>query len=205
MRSRRSPVVLFSLFLSLAGFVAQAAAQQCNQGPTKGQAKFCDGYYALCIKAKCTPTAPGSNQADCVCQVEQGWSMGPAPCTDPGRKLTSPPAAGTELMSTYSNLFNTSEHTLTCLDPKTQWAWCYGAPCKVDEKNPSTAICRCPICTSAASTLGGSCTRANCRELWSAATPKDDKFANNFYYEFLTTTKKDPQAPPPATRCVTKP
>lgn len=202
MRSRRGPVVLFSLSLLLAGLVAQAAAQQCG---LTGEPKFCDGYYALCIKALCKATPPGSKQAECVCKVEQGWSMGPAPCTDPGRSLTSPPAAGTQLMSTYSNLFNISEHTLTCADLKTQWAWCYGAPCTVDAKDPSIATCQCPICTGPASTLGGNCTRARCKEIWSAATPKDDKHANNLYYDFLTKTKKDPQAPPPATRCVTKP
>ena len=185
-------------FLCLAAAVAQAAPPQCNESIGPGFATFCEGYYALCIKARCKPAAQGSNQAECACAVEQGWSMGPEKCSDPGRNQTTPPAANATLMSTYSNLFNTSEKTLTCA-PDTRWAWCYGAPCRVDAKDPSKATCRCPVCTSAASTLGGDCKHVNCKEIWSAATPKNDAFANNHYYKYLT--GKGVQVPPAATAC----
>jgi hypothetical protein len=194
----RSRCGLVLALLCFAAAVAQAAPQ-CNESIGPGYATFCDGYYALCIKARCKPAAHGSNEAECACAVEQGWSMGPAPCSAPGRKLTTPPPANALLMSTYSNLFNTSEKTLTCAAPDTQWAWCYGADCTVDAKDPSKAVCRCPVCTGAASTLGGNCKHVDCKEIWSAATPKNDAFANTHYYKYLT--RQGVQVPPPATAC----
>lgn len=45
---------------------------------------FCEGTYALCIKAPCVPVANASGivtSVVCSCVVEQGVSMGPAPCS----------------------------------------------------------------------------------------------------------------------------
>ena len=53
-------------------------------GAMHDQANFCDGTYALCIKAPCAaiPTLDRlgnyvSDHALCVCDVVKGWSMGP--------------------------------------------------------------------------------------------------------------------------------
>lgn len=175
----------------------QVTRPQCNAQLTPADAVFCDGYYALCIKALCKTPAKGTFVTECHCDVVQGWSMGPAACTVAGRSQTTPPAPGGAIMSTYSNYYNTSEKTLTCGD-STRWAWCYGAPCKVGTDG-KTATCLCPICASAASTLGGNCKRSNCDQIWSAATPKNDVIANELYYHYLT--NKGISVPGPATYC----
>jgi hypothetical protein len=170
---------------------------QCNAKLGAGDAVFCDGYYALCIKALCRPT-PGQDKAECVCTVEQGWSMGPAPCSAVGRSQAKP-APGGPIMSTYSNYFNPKDQTLTCSSDTTKWAWCFGAPCKVDGPKGATATCICPICTGQASTLGGRCVQSNCNKIWSAATPTNDQFANTYFYEHLK--KQGVEVPPPAAAC----
>ena len=59
------------------------------------QSQFCDGTYALCIKAKCSPIPSmerlGNYSVDkalCVCDVVKGINMGPGSCED--RALRSP-------------------------------------------------------------------------------------------------------------------
>ena len=138
----------------------------------QNQANFCEGTYALCIKAPCSgiPTLDrlGNyviDRALCACDVVEGVSMGPGSCEDrepvtqQGRKY---------LISTYSNRYNDTNRTLTCENPKTVWAWCYGAPCVVDEKDPGKATCTCPVMQSPMSTLGGNCRQDACEGIWSA-------------------------------------
>jgi hypothetical protein len=204
----RSRCGLLLLVLCLAAATAQAQGEpsQCTKAIGKGEATFCDGYYALCIKAKCKPATAGPNkstEADCQCVVEKGWSMGPAPCTDPTRSQTTPPAGNTALMSTYSNRFNKTDKTLVCAATDQQWAWCYGAPCTVDPSDPKQVICRCPVCSGKAYTLGGDCKPPGeaCRELWSGATPLNDKFANQYFYDHQTA--KGYPALKPAAMCIT--
>jgi hypothetical protein len=173
---------------------------QCGVQMSTADATFCEGYYALCIKALCRSTKDPA-KAECRCTVEQGWSMGPAPCSAVGRSMPKP-EPGLPLMSTYSNYFNTKDQTLSC-PSNTQWAWCYGAPCKVDGPNRATATCICPICTSESSTLGGKCVQASCSKIWSAATPENDKIANGYF--FAEMKKKGVDVPLPATACPNEP
>jgi hypothetical protein len=169
---------------------------QCNTAMTASDAVFCEGYYALCIKALCRPTADPT-KVECACNVEQGWSMGPAQCSAVGRSANKPLPGG-PIMSTYSNAFDVKEQTLTCSSDSTQWAWCYGAPCKVGAKGAG-ATCLCPVCTGAASTLGGNCNQANCAKVWSAATPANDKAASALFFEHMK--KQGVTVPPPAAAC----
>ena len=168
------------------------------------QTTFCEGTYALCIKAPCTPipTQPrlvnyATDHALCSCNVVRGWSMGPGECED-----RAPVTQGgrTYLISTYSNRYNKEEKTLSC-GKETQWAWCYGAPCVVDEKDPTKAVCTCPVMTGRAQTLGGGCQSDACERIWSAATPAGDAFASNHFYN--TMQKEHPKVPanPPAEAC----
>lgn len=182
--------------------IPSLARAQADTSITAGNAIFCHGYYALCIKAPCRAATAGGGTVLCSCIVEHGWSMGPAKCTDAGRKQPKPPQPGVSLMSTYSNYFNTCDQTLSC-GSDTKWAWCYGAPCTVDAKDPSRATCTCPVRTSAAKTLGGGCYQPACSAIWSAATPAADAFANRYYYEYLT--KKGVTVPPPAVACPASP
>lgn len=198
MRPMRAGACVLLLSCLTAG-AALAAGPNCESKMGASDAIFCNGTYALCIKAPCTPVAGDATKVSCSCVVEQGWSMGPAACTDAGRSQPYPPPSGTAVMSTYSNLFNTTEHTLTCPSSDTRWAWCFGAPCTVDANDPKRATCLCPVCTSAASTLGGSCHPEACKAIYSAATPINDFFANKLYYDYLK--HQGIAVPPPATSC----
>ncbi len=178
----------------------------------ENQAVFCEGRYALCIKAPCVavPTLDrlGNytvNHAVCSCEVETGLSMGPGQCEDrrPVRQ-----DGRTFMISTYSNRFNTMNNTLrntlTC-PADTTWAWCYGAPCVVDDRDPTKASCTCPLQSSAMQTLGGDCNQNSCKSIYSAATISGDAFANNHFYN---TAKKDyPNYPAnmPAQLCTAPP
>jgi hypothetical protein len=195
------------ILLLAAVFAASPCVAQQATPSALDQAIFCEGTYALCIKAPCSPIPTlerlanyGVEHALCVCDVVKGWSMGPGACED-----RSPVKAHgrTFLISTYSNLYNDKQKTLACNDPKTLWAWCYGAPCVVDEKDPKKAVCTCPVEQSPARTLGGNCQQDACSSIWSAATVAGDAFANKHYYDYMT--KNHPEVPvnQPAPQCTT--
>jgi len=169
------------------------------------QAVFCKEKYALCIKAPCLPIVTRGqdgkytvSQANCTCAVESGWSMGPGSCDD--RKPVTRDGR-TYLVSTYSNLFNTTNKTLTCDKPDTPWAVCYGAPCTIDPKDPNKAVCTCPLSTGKMKTLGGDCRKTACTSLWSAATFAEYDFSNKHFYEYMKEHKLLPPPNPPATEC----
>jgi hypothetical protein len=207
--------IAVSLLLAAAVAVPSAFAQSGGGGGAeelleqlRNQDVFCDGTYALCIKAPCSaiPTIDrlGNYAVDyalCSCDLVQGWSMGPGACTDrtPVKKPLKKNGR-TYLISTYSNSFNSSEKTLSC-PSDTLWAWCYGAPCVVDEKAPNKAVCTCPVQQGAAKTLGGNCQQSACSGIWSAATPAGDAFANQHYQSYMQ--KNQPSVPvnPPAAAC----
>lgn len=164
----------------------------------KGNAIMCEGTYALCIKAQCESDVSANNQVRCKCLVVDGWSMGPNSCMDRTNNLTS----------TYSNLLNARSKILSCPQP-IAWAWCYGASCEKDPKDPSgkTAICRCPVVNSQAVIL---VTESECSdssvcsptEMWSAAAPGESKFANEYFYWWMT--KNERKAEKPAAECATQ-
>jgi hypothetical protein len=191
--------LLFAALISATALVCEAHGQTTSPDVAiKRPAVFCQGTYALCIRARCTPASSG-DYVDCGCVVEQGWSMGPGSCES--RKDAA--QNGTPI-STYSNLFNNVDKTLTCANPQTKWAWCYGAPCTVDPHDPKTATCTCPVKTSPMRTLGGSCDHGNCSQMWSAATPNDDAFANQHFYHYMKEHHPKYPTNPPALACFNK-
>ncbi len=168
---------------------------------------FCNQTYALCTKAPCSPIVTHKKdgtysieQADCVCDVMPGWSMGSGACDKRAPETVN---GRTFLTSTYSNFFNTTSLALSCPSTSQMWAWCYGSPCVVDEKNPSKAVCTCPINISPSTTLGGECRQEACNSIWSAATPQNDTNANNNFYNYLTEHNLQPPPNPPAKACPT--
>lgn len=195
--------------------VAQAPAETPPAGGSDGtdgtvafQSTFCDGTYALCIKAPCSPIPTLDRignyyveHALCECNVVQGWSMGPGSCPD---RAPMEQNGRTFLISTYSNLYNAEEKTLACGEGTT-WAWCYGAPCVVDELDPSKATCTCPVETGPGSTLGGDCHAGACNGIWSAATPAGDAFANRHYFEWMKRNQPGVPVNPPAAACTAPP
>jgi|SRR5882724_2375252 len=188
----------FAAFAAFAAFPTVALAAPPGTPPTfGGNATFCNGPYALCIKAYCPtpngmPTAGGT--IDCVCDIINGWSMGPDSCDN--RK--------TNLVSTYSNLYNPGHKTISCAST-TLWAWCYGSPCKPDPKNPKKAICTCPVLESEAVILvpEKACSSPACSKVWSAATPQESKFANDYFWKVGKEKGGDPN--PPAGSCSATP
>ncbi|MCF8478062.1 MAG: hypothetical protein K9G60_13620 [Pseudolabrys sp.] len=194
--------IIFAVALTLLPSFARAAS---NADATLEQiqrpAVFCDGTYALCIKAPCVPVAgPGGTitSAVCSCDVVKGWSMGPGSC--PSRQPLRH-GSTTHLISTYSNRYNKTETTLTCENSSTVWAWCYGAPCIVNDRDPSKASCNCPVQTSPMRTLGGDCQTDRCDYIWSAATLAADAFANKHFYSYMQKNQPNYPANPPAALC----
>ena len=185
----------------LAAALLPLAANAAPKSGSPGVAVFCEGTYALCIKAPCAPVlnVDGSvTKAVCSCVVEQGISMGPASCA---ARIPRKHGSTTHMISTYSNKFNNEEQNLTCKNTGQQWANCYGAACISDSKDPTRAHCTCPVRTSDMVTLGGKCNQSSCNEMWSAARPAENAYANNHFY--TTVKNKFPNAPvnPPAKVC----
>lgn len=104
-------------------------------------------------------------------------------------------------MSTYSNYFNIEEQTLTCNKSNQKWANCYGAPCVSDATDPARAHCNCPVWTGEMLTLGGKCAKDSCNAMWSAATPKQNAFANNHFYNYVKDNYPSYPTKPPAKVC----
>lgn len=207
---------LFTALLAAATLAAAPAFAAQEGGGAADQARglaeqavFCDGTYALCIKAPCSPIPTLERQVNyavdralCSCDVVTGWSMGPGACED---RRPIEQGGRTYLISTYSNLYNDEEMTLHCNSADTVWAWCYGAPCVIDEKDPAKAVCTCPIDTGPARTLGGNCRQGACDLIWSAATPAGDLFANRHYYQWMQENHPNVPVNGPAPRCPAEP
>jgi hypothetical protein len=160
----------------------------------QGPATMCNGRYALCIKAPCEKTPDANNNVRCSCAIEDGWSMGPNTCEERAKSLTS----------TYSNAFNGGSRTTACPQP-INWAWCYGASCEKDNRDPkrNMAVCTCPVKNSLAVILitETKCPEASkvCSEMWSAAYPAESTFANNYFAWWMN--DHGMKSMPPAETC----
>lgn len=158
-----------------------AAAAPVKPAEFQSPATMCNGRFALCIKAPCGSTADANHNYPCTCILQDGWNMGPNSCDERAKQLTS----------TYSNAFNANSQTVSC-PSSTNWAWCYGAKCEKDPTDPTgkRVVCRCPVKTSTALVLVNEtkCTDAKgiCATVWSAATPAESKFANDYYAYWMT-------------------
>jgi hypothetical protein len=183
--------------LLLAIALSASAAEPKKPADFKGAATMCNGTYALCIKAPCLKERDANNLFPCECVLQTGWNMGPNSCDERDQKLTS----------TYSNNFNDGSRTVSCAAP-TDWAWCYGAMCAPDPKDPTKlAICKCPVITSDTVILmkQDRCPDKSsiCRMLWSGALPTESKFANAYYAWWMTSHGYETE--PPAKACPVPP
>lgn len=185
---------MLSFLLVAACLGSPAAAQTATPlDYARNQSVFCQGTYALCIKAPCSPIPTidrlgnyDYDRVSCTCEIENGWSMGPGQCDD---RLPVKAGRFVYMISTYSNLFNKTNATLSCENEQTTWAWCYGAPCVADahaaDQGHGEVTCTCPIEHSKMQTLGGNCEKRNCDSLWSAAKPGADDEANRHFAEYM--------------------
>ena len=184
------------LVVSLSFAAAAEAADPASQRLDAKGLNMCEGKYAICDAALCTPLAaqqgrPGSKSvqpttAVCTCEVKVGPNLGPGPCEN--RNPNGP--NGERIMSTYSyalkNLY------LPCPEGGARTV-CFGYPCIVDQKDPSRAHCTCPIYynSKAFKTQGGNCNPASCsNELWQGGTPAEYKLINDIF------TKATGEQPP---------
>lgn len=169
---RRKLTEAVGLVMVVALAVACQAVYDCRE---PHQRVVCEGRYAFCAEAPCTPIPTLDPQtgkietktALCECRVANGPSLGDLSCI-----ARAPQGEGRYLVSTFS-FDETATHPLMSCPSGTPWASCYDQPCLLDAKDHSKAQCICPIRTDGEyQTLGGSCERTKCGStLWSAATP----------------------------------
>jgi hypothetical protein len=129
-------------------------------------AYLCNQTYALCTTAPCEVSKTDPTIAECRCVVQNGYSIGSAPCNERAQ-------SGSKLISTFSTQnVTTGFYTMSCPDGA-PWANCYNMVCTIDSLNPAQALCQCPIVkTGEFFTLGGGCDTSTCTSvIWSAATP----------------------------------
>lgn len=172
---------------------AHAAASPAQQPPLT-KPTLCNGVYALCISAPCTPIPTYNQQtgqieattALCECQVVTGPSLGNLSCANRQPQGTG----GRYIVSTYSFAQLRTKPLLSC-PSGTPWTFCYDQPCVIDPKQPDHATCTCPVRTSGAYvTEGGGCDTAQCAAtIWSAATPQADAGASKELAKLLKLPK----------------
>lgn len=187
-KSRRTWAVV-SLALCCAGPVLAADKDKAGAHPGHGLV-MCEGTYALCDAAPCTPipeqgALPGSKPAAkpkhalCECVVETGKNLGPGPCAN--RQPITGSNGGEYILSTYS--FALPDKYLECPAGGARTV-CFGYPCLVDKADPKHAHCTCPIKydSKAFWTQGGSCDKAACTNgLWQGGTPNDYALINKIF------------------------
>jgi hypothetical protein len=172
----RSKVVLAALLLTAGALLGSCRRPAFLGGEPEGpKPTLCEGKYALCTSAACTPIPtldPKSgkivvNRALCECEVANGPSLGDQACA-----ARAPQENGRFLVSAYSFGETAIRPAMTC-PTGTSWAYCFDQPCVVDSKDTSKAQCTCQVRTSSEYvTLGGNCDKTKCSAtLWSAATP----------------------------------
>ena len=181
------------------------AAPGATPGAKEPAQTFCQGTYALCIEAACSPIPTrnsfgklATDHALCACDVISGWSMGPTPCAERAERVQG---TKTFLTSAFSNLYSARSRVLSCPSLSQEWAYCYGAPCAVDPSDPKKTLCSCLVKTGPAKILGGHCRPDACSQLWVGATPAADEFAGPYFYETLRKEHPEVAVNPPAKAC----
>ena len=106
-----------------------------SSGAVAGAYQICKSTYALCTTAKCDAAKPGSDTAECKCEVRTGFSVGSSPCE--AVKQTS---AGKQVRSRYFPIKSYAH----CANNR-PWANCYDKECIVDKDDPTKATCTCSV------------------------------------------------------------
>lgn len=98
-----------------------------------GDYTLCEGLYALCTTAKCSPVDGKEGTVACSCEVKTGYSAGRDNC-----KRTDDTRAGAIIQSRYYPV-----KSLSICDNDRQWADCLGKRCTIDKNDPTKATCFC--------------------------------------------------------------
>lgn len=94
---------------------------------------FCQGKYALCTTALCTPVPGKEGIVSCACAVKSGYSAGRANCA-----AARQTAKGEYVQSRYYPV-----KSLAVCNNDRPWANCLGKACFVDKNDPTKATCSC--------------------------------------------------------------
>ncbi len=94
----------------------------------------CEGTFALCTTAKCTPVPGREGTVSCGCEVKTGYSAGHESC-EKAKEVD----AG-QLMSRYYPI----KYHVNCSNSR-PWANCLDKLCTEDKNNPSKATCACSL------------------------------------------------------------
>lgn len=138
---------------------------------------FCEGTYALCTTALCTPVPGKEGEVRCACEVKTGYSAGHKSCKS---------AKGAYVQSRYYPV-----KSLAVCNNDRSWANCLGKPCTVDKNDPTKATCACTTVKDQGAyvIVGDSFTPKTCTTgIISSATLADNKSIT----EFLKGTKLAP-------------
>jgi len=149
---------------------------------------ICKGMYAICASAPCNPIPGHIKKALCQCKVVSGSSFGQTSCNY--RKPTKIAYNLTQIISTYSFADAEKNPVMAC-PTGTPWTNCLDAKCIIDPKEPSKAVCTCPIVTTGKYvTYGGKCSTPTCKNtIWSGATQQSFEKANQILMHALKITK----------------
>lgn len=132
------------------------------------QAIICEQEYVLCTSAPCIPDPRHEHFAICSCDVENGLSIGYKSCAQRTRKEKAFKIK--QLVSTFSFKQFTTKKAMTC-SKGMPWTDCVDAPCTVDPRNITKAICSCKIRHDQSFvTFGGKCNVDTCANaFWSGS------------------------------------
>lgn len=185
-----SPVSTTIIAIALAAMFSVASPGQA-QRPERYV--MCEGKYALCDLATCSPISKqGDDQAGsksvqpthaiCTCDVKQGQNMGPGPCEnrvgpEPGQLLSTYSLANSKAKDGSWKKYQLCEPGGS--ETPTSHTTCYGYPCR--EMGNGQAECTCPIFYDQAFvTLKGDCAdpSACTQGLLQGGTPTDSVALN---------------------------
>ena len=151
-----------------------------------GKPNVCEGQFALCTTAKCSPIAGQKGLALCHCSVQNAYSAGYKSC----QKVTSTTADFQLIQSRYYPI----QSYVTCSNDHA-WANCLDSPCVVDSNDPTRALCTCPIVQNKGDyvIVSDSCDKSGCDSgLYSSALVTDSKKMA----DYLTDQKNLPNISP---------
>ncbi|MBS0607294.1 MAG: hypothetical protein JSR57_10120 [Verrucomicrobia bacterium] len=146
---------------------------------------LCKHTYALCTSALCVPQPGDPTKAICFCDVEEGASMGTAPCNE--LQPTTDDKGIMTVYSTYSfKQYSEGKQGMQC-PAGTPWTWCLNKKCTVDPTDANKAICTCDVVrTEDWMTLGGNCDTSTCATgYWSGVTMSTYNDGNVFLMKAL--------------------
>src|SRR5262245_61168657 len=121
--------------LALSLILGGAAAAQ----TAKPSFQYCEGLFALCTIARCSPPPQGSpigTEVTCECTVGYGYSAGLAQCT--GSQSARATVSRFAPISSYQRCQGGDSGSKTPV-----WAWCLDKTCTIDSNNPGVARCAC--------------------------------------------------------------